>query len=63
MTIGTRKLASMQAQIGNGIRKQDSHLVTDTESSAAWDRLAAQLANIKRSNPSAVIDVVNDPDL
>lgn len=61
MTIGSTKLLSMAAAIGNGITKADSHLVTDAESSALWDKLAADLEATKAKHPGATIDLPNDP--
>lgn len=49
MTIESRKLFSMAAQIGRGMRKSDSHLVTDAESSETWDKIAAEHAAGKKA--------------
>lgn len=62
MTIESRTLFSIQAAILNGIRKEDSHLVTDAESSRAWDKLAAEIAQLRRDHPDKVIAVPNDID-
>lgn len=61
MTVGSTKTLSMAAQIGCGVRKEDSHLVTDAETSALWDKLAAEHAQLKRDHPGQEIYVPNDP--
>lgn len=61
MTIGSTKILSMNAAIVRGVKKSESHLVTDDESSAMWDKLATSIAATKQANPGAVIDIPNDP--
>lgn len=47
------ELASMYAQILNGVAKKDSHYVTDDESSRLWDKISAEVADLKKKNPKA----------
>lgn len=61
MTIGSTKLLSMNAAIVRGVKKADSHLVTDDESSAMWDKLETSIAATKKAHPGAIIDIPNDP--
>lgn len=61
MTIGSTKVLSMTAAITRGVKKGDSHLVTDDESSAMWDKLVTSVAATKTANPGAAIDIPNDP--
>lgn len=61
MTIGSTQMLSMAAAIGIGIKKTDSHLVTDAESSALWDKLAADLEATKAKHPGATIELPSDP--
>lgn len=63
MTIGSTKLLSMYAAIVRGVRKADSHLVTDEESSSKWDELEASNAELKAKHPGAEFAVPNDPDI
>lgn len=49
-------LARMSAQIQSGISKDDSTLVTDQESSAAWDELVAYFD----ANPGIAWDVPSE---
>ena len=61
MTIGSTKMLSMTAAIVRGVKKTDSHLVTDAESSALWDKLDADVKATKVKHPGAAIDIPNDP--
>lgn len=61
MTIGSTKVLSMTAAIVRGVKKGDSHLVTNDESSAMWDKLAKDVLRTKVANPGAAIDIPNDP--
>ncbi len=63
MTIGSRKLLSMDAQIARGVRKSDSHLVTDAETSRKWDELVAGHDAMKVQHPDVGFAIPNDPDL
>lgn len=62
MTVGSKKLLSMLAQIGRGVRKTDSHLVTDEETSRAWDDLAKSRDKTLTRHPGVGIDIPHDPD-
>lgn len=61
MTIDSRKLFSMTAQIGRGVQKSESHLVTDEESSRAWDKIAGEVEQIKASGHG--VEIPHDPEL
>lgn len=61
MTLGSRKLFSMVAQIGRGVRKSDSHLVTDDESSRTWDKIAGEVEQIKQSGQG--VEIPHDPEI
>lgn len=63
MTIGTKKLSSMLAQIARGVKKSDSHLVTDPESSTAWDSLAEDHKKLMDKHPKGHLKIPNDPDV
>lgn len=63
MSIGSKKLLSMDAQIVRGVQKAESHLVTDDESSAKWDELAAEHESLKSKHPGIGFAIPNDPDL
>lgn len=58
-----RELASMAAAIARGTPKSETHLVTDDESSAAWDRLEAEHRQLLRQNPNARVEIPSDPDI
>lgn len=60
MAVDSRKLFSMTAQIGRGVRKSESHLVTDAESSKAWDEVAGDVARIKASGQG--VEIPHDPE-
>lgn len=60
MTVESKKMLSMVAAIGNGIKKKNSHLVSDAEESKLWDRLEIDIAETKKRHPGAVIDVPSD---
>lgn len=62
MTVETSKVSSIAAAIGRGVKKQDSHLVTDDETSQLWDKIEADHKKILRENPHARIEIPNDPD-
>lgn len=61
--IGTKKLSSMLAQIARGVKKTDSHLVTDDETSRAWDELAADHKKLMTRHPRGRLEIPNDPDV
>lgn len=61
--IGTKKLSSMLAQIARGVSKADSHLVTDDESSRAWDEVAADHKRTMARYPKGRLEIPNDPDV
>lgn len=61
--IGTKKLSSMLAQIARGVKKADSHLVTDAETSRRWDELAAEHKELMAKNPRGRLEIPNDPDV
>jgi len=63
MSIGSKKLLSMDAQIALGVRKSDSHLVTDTETSRKWDELAASHEAMKARYPGIGFAIPNDPNI
>lgn len=63
MTVGIKKLSSMLAQIARGVKKADSHLVTDAESSREWDSLAADHKELMTKNPRGHLEIPNDPDI
>lgn len=60
---GSKKMLSMVAQITRGVKKSDSHLVTDAKSSREWDELAADHADLMAKHPGARVEIPNDPDL
>jgi hypothetical protein len=59
---GSKKILSMVAQIARGVRKSDSHLVTNAETSREWDQLATSHDNLMTEHPGAEIEIPNDPD-
>lgn len=63
MTIGSKTILSMVAQITRGTQKADSHLVTDEETSREWDRLAASHKKLMKEFPAGHVEIPNDPDL
>ncbi len=63
MSSGSKKLLSMDAQIARGVRKSDSHLVTDTETSRKWDELASEHEALKAAYPGIGFAIPNDPDI
>lgn len=63
MTVGSKKLSSMLAQIARGVNKADSHLVTDAETSREWDALAADHKKLMDKNPKGRLEIPNDPDV
>lgn len=60
MTMESRKLFSMAAQVARGMRKSDSHLVTDAESSKTWDEIAASQEETKKAGYG--IEIPHDPE-
>lgn len=60
---GSKKILSMVAQITRGVKKADSHLVTDAETSREWDELAASHETLMAKHPGARVEIPNDPDL
>jgi hypothetical protein len=58
--VDSEKLASMYAEIVNGKSKDQSRFVTDDESSQLWDRVAAQVEQIRRDRPGAVFSIPNE---
>jgi hypothetical protein len=56
-------MASMLAQIARGVKKSDSHLVTDAESSRDWDAVAADHKKLMDKNPRGHLEIPNDPDV
>lgn len=54
------ELASMYAQIVNGVPKDKSRFVTDDESSRLWDQIAEEVEQIKADNPDAQFSVPNE---
>lgn len=63
MSIGSTKILSMNAAIARGAKKADSHLVTDDETSAMWDKLEAEHKKLLAAHPGKFIDIPNDPDI
>lgn len=63
MTIGSKQHSSMLAAIARGVKKADSHLVTDAETSKAWDELAAEHKDLMAKHPGAHLEIPNDPDI
>lgn len=61
--IGTKLHASMLAAIARGVKKSETHLVTDAESSQAWDQLAAEHRALMAKNPRGHLEIPNDPDI
>lgn len=53
-------LSSMYGQIVRGVTKEDSRFVTDDESSALWDTIAAEVEAMRAENPQVVFDVPNE---
>lgn len=54
------QMASMYAQILNGIPKEQSRFVTDEESSDLWDQISAGIERISAENPNAQFSVPNE---
>lgn len=59
---GSKKILSMVAQIARGVKKSDSHLVTDAETSREWDQLATSHKDLMAKHPGAEVEIPNDPD-
>jgi hypothetical protein len=56
-------LASMGAEIANGIPKGSSRFKSLPGFSATWDRIAAEMAAIRKVHPRAQFDLPNEfPD-
>lgn len=56
-------LASMYAQILNGVPKEQSRYVTDEESGALWDAIESEIEEIRSRDPAAQFSVPNEvPD-
>lgn len=63
MSLTTRRVASMYAQIVNGLDKEKSQHVTDEESSKMWDTIASEVAEMREANPDVVFSIPNEmPD-
>jgi hypothetical protein len=59
----TKHVASMYAQIVNGLDKENSQHVTDEESSAMWDKIAAEVTEMRAENPNIQFSIPNEmPD-
>jgi hypothetical protein len=58
--VDSDELASMYAQIVNGVPKEQSRFVTDEESSAAWEQIAAEVEQMRADNPNVIFDVPNE---
>lgn len=54
------ELASMYAQIVNGVPKDKSRFVTDDESSRLWDQITEEVEQTKADNPDAQFSVPNE---
>ncbi len=63
MSIGSKTLLSMDAAVVRGVRKSDSHLVTDAETSRKWDELVAEHEALKAEHPGVGFAIPNAPDL
>jgi hypothetical protein len=53
-------MSSMYAQIVSGTAKEDSHLVTDAETSQAWDIVAKQVGNMREKNPNVHFEIPHE---
>lgn len=56
-------MARMYAQVVNGQAKEDSRFVTDDESGDSWDKMAAEVAAIRKANPKAQFAIPNEVPL
>jgi len=57
--IDTNVMAGMQAHILHGMSKEDSHYVTDEETSQFWDALSEEI-NADNAPPGAVYEIVRE---
>lgn len=63
LVMDSGELASMYAQIVRGMAKEDSRFVTDEESSALWDKIAASVEEATRTIPNVQFWIPNEmPD-
>ena len=53
-------MASIYAQVVSGTKKEDSHLVTDEDSSRAWDVLTKQVEQMRANNPDVHFEIPSE---
>lgn len=50
-------MTSIYGQIVSGTKKEDSHLVTDDETSRAWDAIAKEVEAMRKKNPNVHFEI------
>jgi hypothetical protein len=59
----SQALASMYAQIVNGVPKEQSKYVTDDESTALWESITREVEQAREADPNVVFSIPNEmPD-
>lgn len=51
------ELASMYAEVVRGVAKEKSRYVTDGESGGLWDKVAADVEEMRAANPKVILEV------